>query len=205
MVKKSLPVATVLLVGAFTLAACGNENDDDTSSDMPGMSASSHSMMSSSESATSDFNDADVTFATDMISHHRQAVEMAELAVDRAGSPEVKDLAERIEQAQGPEIDTMSEWLHAWGQPVPEEMGGMDMSGSMPGMMSTEDMKMLAGLSGARFDQKFLQMMIAHHQGAIEMARTEQSDGENADAKALAEQIERAQTDEIATMRDLLG
>ncbi len=71
-------------------------------------------------------------------------------------------------------------------------------------MMSDEDMNNLMNASGAEFDQLFLTMMIEHHQGAIEMAKTEQSDGKNADAIALAEQIESAQTAEITTMQALL-
>lgn len=200
--KKSLLVAIVLAVAAFTLTACGSNNDDDSHGDMPGMGNSGP--MSSTDGMMSNFNDADVTFATDMITHHRQAVQMAQLAATRAESPEVKDLAARIEAAQAPEIQTMSGWLKDWGHSVPEDMEGMDMSGSMPGMMSMQDMTMLQGLSGAKFDQKFLQMMIAHHQGAIEMARTEQSDGENSDTKALAAQIQQAQTSEITEMQGLL-
>jgi uncharacterized protein (DUF305 family) len=75
----------------------------------------------------------------------------------------------------------------------------------MPGMMSAEDMKSLEGSSGAGFDRMFVQMMIKHHEGAIEMARTEQANGKNADAIALAKQIEKAQAAEIAVMRGLLG
>ena len=99
----------------------------------------------------------------------------------------------------------MTSWLQEWGQPVPEDMSGMDMSEDMPGMMSMEDMEELESLSGAAFDKQFLTMMIAHHEGAIEMAKTEQADGQNSDAITLAEQIEEAQTTEITTMNDLLG
>ena len=151
------------------------------------------------------FNGADVAFATDMISHHRQAVEMADLAATRAESAEVKALAAQIKAAQAPEIQMMSGWLTTWKIPVPEEMGGMDMSGTMPGMMSTEDMDKLKNSSGAEFDQMFLTMMIAHHQGAIEMAKPEQADGNSSEAIALAKKIEAAQTAEIATMQGLLN
>lgn len=200
--KKSLFLAALLVAGALILTACGSNNDDDSTGHMPGMGTSGP--MSSGGSMMSNFNDADVTFATDMITHHRQAVEMAQLAATRAKSPEVKDLAASIESAQGPEIQTMSRWLRSWGHAVPEEMTGMDMSGSMPGMMSMEDMTMLQGLSGTSFDHKFLQMMIAHHRGAIEMARTERSDGENSETKALAAQIQEAQTAEISQLQGLL-
>ena len=145
-----------------------------------------------------------VTFATDMIAHHRQAVEMAELAETRAESPEVKDLATQIMDAQDPEIESMTGWLTTWGEPVPDEMGGMDMSSSMPGMMSQDEMTSLENTSGAEFDQMFLAMMVEHHRGAIEMAKSEQSDGLFPDAIALAKQIETAQTDEITSMRALL-
>ncbi len=201
--KKHLAAAALIVVGGFTLAACGGS--DDSMSDMPGMGSSSPSSDSPSADATSEFNDADVTFATEMIPHHRQAVEMATLAETRAKSPQVKDLAMTIMGAQDPEIQTMSGWLAAWGKPVPEDMSGMDMSGSMPGMMSSEDMDDLMNASGAEFDQMFLTMMIEHHEGAIAMAKTEQSDGMNAEAIALAKKIESAQTDEIATMQGLLG
>ncbi|MFE6647007.1 DUF305 domain-containing protein [Nocardioides sp. NPDC057772] len=151
------------------------------------------------------FNDSDVTFASEMIPHHRQAVEMAVLAETRAKSSDVKELAAAIKDAQDPEIRTMSGWLTSWGEPVPEDMSGMDMSSSMPGMMSSDDMDKLSRAIADEFDQMFLTMMIEHHEGAIEMAKTEQADGTSPDAVALAKQIETAQTDEITTMKGLLG
>lgn len=196
--------AVIVLVAAVVLAGCSDDSDDSGDGGMAGMDHSSQSPTTSAETGA-DFNDADVTFATEMIPHHRQAVEMAELAGTRAQSQEVKDLAAEIEGAQGPEIETMTSWLQEWGQPVPEDMSGMDMSEDMPGMMSMEDMDELESLSGAAFDKQFLTMMIAHHEGAIEMAKTEQADGQNSDAITLAEQIEEAQTTEITTMNDLLG
>lgn len=199
---KHLAIASLVVAGTFALAACGDS--DDSMNGMPGMGSSTSESSSSSNETTSDFNDADVTFATDMIPHHRQAVEMAKLAETRAESPEVKALATQIMNAQDPEIETMSGWLTAWGKPLPEDMSGMDMSGSMPGMMSSADMDQLMNASGVDFDQMFLTMMIEHHTGAIEMAKTEQADGMNAEAIAFAQGVDTAQTDEIATMRDLL-
>lgn len=150
-----------------------------------------------------DHNAADVTFATDMIPHHQQAVEMTALAEGRSSNPDVLDLAAEIRDAQDPEIETMSGWLAEWGEPVPEDMGGMD-HGGMPGMMSAEQMAELEAASGTGFDELFLEMMIDHHTGAVQMARTEQSDGQYADGIELAEEIEESQTAEIATMEELL-
>lgn len=162
----------------------------------------------SDSSASDTHNEADVSFATDMISHHAQAVEMADMAIDKAESSEVVDLANQIKDAQQPEIDTMSGWLEAWDEPVPDtsmdSMSGMD-PGDMAGMMTEEDMKRLDEASGARFEQLWLEMMIEHHSGAVDMAETELEEGENAEAKALAQTIIEAQEKEIATMEDLVS
>lgn len=159
---------------------------------------------SSTSSAEEDVNSADVAFATDMIPHHRQATEMAAMAPSRTENAEVLDLAGRIQAAQDPEIDTMTSWLESWGEEIPGDMSGMDMS-SMSGMMSADQMSQLRDSSGEAFDRLFLTMMIEHHEGAIEMAQVEQAEGVSRDAQALAAEIEQAQTAEIAEMKDLLG
>lgn len=188
---RTLMSVAFAVVAALTVAGCGSDTDFNDSTDSSG----------------AQFNDADVTFAQSMIPHHEQAVEMATMAQERASGTEVKQFAEKIEAAQGPEIDTMTRWLEDWGQEVsPDSEGEMDHSdGDMSGMMSDADMESLGTASGAEFDQMFLEMMIEHHTGAIEMAKTEQQDGENPDAIALAEKIEADQTAEIAQMEDLLG
>ena len=186
--KKTITVLAALM--ALTLsAACSRSNTPTSGSE----SKASH-------------NSADVQFAQEMIPHHRQAVEMAALADSNAGSSEVKSLAKDIEAAQGPEIDTMSGWLKSWGKDVPAQHDGHEgMSDiAMPGMMSTEDMDKITAATGAQFDTMFLTMMIAHHEGAIEMAQVEQQNGEYPDAKKLAEGIEKTQATEIDTMNKLL-
>jgi uncharacterized protein (DUF305 family) len=165
-----------------------------------------------------EFNDADVAFASGMIPHHQQAVVMSDWAVTRASDPKVKALAKRITAAQGPEITTMTSWLTAWDQPVPEPYDasadhgdhsmqggdmGMDMGGG--GMMSAEDMTKLEDARGAAFDREFLIQMIAHHEGAIAMAKDEVKSGSNPSALELAGQIEKAQSAEIAEMKGLLA
>jgi uncharacterized protein (DUF305 family) len=178
-------LSPLLLVFALALvvAACGGDDDE----------------------STGDFNDADVTFAQSMIVHHEQAIEMAELAPSRAENADVKDLAERIQAAQDPEIETMKGWLADWDQP--ESADGMDGHGGMgsgDGMMSEDDMSSLMDAEGAEFDRMFLEMMTEHHQGAIDMSETELDEGQNKDAKDLAQEIIDAQTEEIDEMGSLL-
>ncbi|MFD0374962.1 DUF305 domain-containing protein [Streptomyces sp. NPDC127112] len=161
-----------------------------------------------------DHNQADVTFAQEMIPHHRQAIVMSQMARTHNASPEVKALALKIQKAQQPEIDTMTGWLTAWDEKVPQGMGGMDdMNGmghddddatSTPGMMNSQQMTNLNGTTGRAFDTMFLTMMIEHHEGAIDMAKTEQQQGSYTPAKDLATDIIKTQTAEIAQMRTML-
>jgi uncharacterized protein (DUF305 family) len=102
----------------------------------------------------------------------------------------------------------MTGLLTSFGKPAPSaEMSGHDMPGmaGMPGMMSAEQMNNLTGLSGKAFDQVWIQMMIDHHTGAIDMSNTELRDGTNPDAKKLAEAIIAHQQAEITQMRGMLG
>ncbi|KUN72577.1 copper resistance protein [Streptomyces canus] len=195
-------------VAALVLAACGGDSDSG-GHDMGSMASDSSPSASASASAKAGgHGDADVDFATEMIQHHRQAVDMADLAADRASSQEVKALATKIKGAQDPEIKTMSGWLTSWGEEVPADMSGMkghDMSSGMPGMMSNEDMDKLEKASGAEFDKLFLEMMVEHHEGAIEMAETEKADGEYGPATKLADDVITAQTAEIEQMNKMLG
>jgi uncharacterized protein (DUF305 family) len=162
------------------------------------------------------FNDADVDFATDMVQHHAQALSMVDLTMGRELDPEMATLTEDIRAAQAPEIEKMVDWLEEWDQPVPETSrdhanahaeghgGGGAMDEDMPGMMSAEQMTALENAPDADFEEMWLQMMIEHHQGAVEMAETEVDEGENAKAIALAEDIISAQEGEISQMQDML-
>lgn len=193
------PALAAVAVGVL-LGACGGNSAGGGSSSMPSMTG----MAATSSAASSSVNDADATFAQMMIPHHRQAVEMAALATDRAGSSEVKDLAATIRAEQQPEIGIMTGWLRQWGRPAPSAMSGMS-GDSMDGMMPDADLTALKKARGAAFDRMFLRMMLDHHRGAIRMARTEQTEGSNPEAKALAGRIIAAQQAEIARMRKMLG
>ncbi len=167
------------------------------------------------------FDDADVAFASGMIQHHAQALSMVDLTGGRPLDPAVERLAETIRAAQAPEIETMSDWLTAWGEEVPptmrdhshaghdaggdlsEQMAGMDTA--MPGMVSAAEMDGLQDATDAEFQTRWLTMMVAHHEGAVAMARAEQDDGRSADAVALAATIASAQAKEIERMEQLLG
>jgi uncharacterized protein (DUF305 family) len=198
-----------LLAGALVLAGCSSDSGPEG---MSGMSdTSSSASASSSDDGTAQFNDADVAFAQGMLPHHQQAVEMAQLAGDRAADPRVKDLAARMEAAQAPEIETLTGWLEDWGAEATSSSGsgGMDHGsmdhGDMGGMMSSEDMESLTNVTGAEFDRMFLEMMTAHHSGAVQMAETEIADGENPDALAMAKEIRDTQNAEISEMQQLLA
>ncbi len=143
-----------------------------------------------------------------MIVHHASAIAMAKLAEQRAGSPQIKDLAERIEQAQAPEIQTMSGWLRSWNQPVPDlaaAISGGEHGGGHSAGMDPADLAKLTAAKGGEFDRMFLEMMTEHHQGAVDMAKTEQANGKYPPAQQLAAEIVRTQTAEIEEMRGLLA
>ncbi|MEV7204171.1 MULTISPECIES: DUF305 domain-containing protein [unclassified Streptomyces] len=210
--KRSLVrrTAAVAAAGAaaLVLAACGGSGDGDGPAGHNGHDATAAPSATASASASASqgqHNAADVAFAKGMIPHHRQAVEMAGLAPDRAQSAEVKKLAADIEKAQDPEIRTLSGWLTSWGEDVPAE-GAMDHSmHDMGGMMTAEEMTELENASGKAFDTAFMEMMIKHHEGAVEMAKTEQADGAYGPATKMAGEIISSQSAEIEQMNGLLG
>lgn len=168
----------------------------------------------------SSFDDADVTFTTAMVPHHAQAIAMAKMVPAHEASAHVKELAQQILAEQGPEIVQMQQLLSQWGRPAAPTasmsptggmggmagMGGTDVGQAMAqGMMTDEQMRDLTAATGPAFDRLFLQMMIDHHEGAVAMAKTELSDGENTDAQVLAENISDGQLAQITLMRQLLS
>lgn len=191
-------------------AGCGS-GESDTPAMNHGQTASSTPADSAGQA---EHNDQDIAFAQGMIPHHQQAVDMAKMATERATDQKVKDLASRIEGAQEPEIQQLTGMLEAWGAPTestePTESTGSSMPGmghgdmsSGSGMMTDEEMQQLEQATGADFDRMWLQMMIEHHQGAVDMAKTELEKGSNADAKALAQAIIDAQEAEIGEMQGM--
>jgi uncharacterized protein (DUF305 family) len=181
------------LAATLTLAACGSSSSTDSNTSTP--------VVENSASAAG-FNDADVMFAQMMIPHHEQAIEMSDMALDPStqASKTVSDLATQIKAAQDPEIKEMKDLLAAWGQPLTAEM---DHSSDMDGMLSMDDMQKLGALKGPDFDYFWAQSMIAHHEGAIDMAKVVLDDGSNAEALALANAIVSAQATEIDILKSI--
>jgi uncharacterized protein (DUF305 family) len=171
------------LVAAIVLAACNQGGQEQGSAP-----------------ATPAPNDADVTFAQNMIPHHQQAIDMAKLVDSHTDRPELRQLAGSIITAQGQEITQLQSWLRSWDKPAtPEGMGHGGME--MPGTMSEADMKQLMESTGAEFDLAFVEMMAAHHQGAIDMAKTELQDGSLPEVKQFAQKVIDDQQKEVNQLK----
>lgn len=204
---KRILAPSLVLATALTLSACS----DDPAMDTPGTSASESTSPSDGAQDGATSNDADVMFAQMMIPHHQQAIEMSDVILGKDGiDTEITDLATQIKEAQGPEIEQLTTWLDQWGAEQPDDsMGDMDHGDmgdeSMDGMMSEEDMQALEDAEGAEAGRLFLEQMIVHHEGAIEMAQTEVDGGANEAAIEMASTIVSSQSSEIQTMEGLLA
>jgi uncharacterized protein (DUF305 family) len=189
---KKLLTATVVLALGLGVAACSSSSSSSNSSD--------------TISASADFNDADVMFAQMMIPHHEQAIEMSDIALDptTGAGEDVLALARQIKDAQDPEIAQMTALLTSWGQPLMMD-SSMDHSTMMSGMLSADELNELSSLRGSAFDTAWLLAMIAHHEGALEMAVDVQKSGKNAEVQILAAEIIAGQEAEITFMRTLLS
>ena len=187
---------------ALVLAACSNTHSvgDATHGSMGSdITSSGHDMMHGDHS-----NAADVMFAQMMIPHHEQAVEMSTLAETRASDPQIVALAAQIGSAQQPEIEQMTGWLQAWGSSVMDQDQAMAMGHGMQGILSDVQLAELKAATGSEFDRLFATCMIAHHEGAIEMAKQVENSA-NSEVAALANQIITSQTVEIEQLKAFLA
>lgn len=188
-------LTVVPLAVAVSLAGCAYVGGGST----PGMGQGG---MMSPTSPSAQVNAADEMFVIMMIPHHEQAVEMSDTILGKDGiDDQVQALAQQIKDAQAPEIELMQSWLTNWEMGASGDMSGM---GHGDGMMSDGDMAALEAADGAEAARLFLEQMIVHHEGAIEMAQTELDQGANEEVIALAQAILDTQTTEIATMENLL-
>jgi uncharacterized protein (DUF305 family) len=132
-------------------------------------------------------------FMTEMVSHHGMAVEMAEMATEKASHPELKAAAQEIIRTQTAEIKRMQRWLKRWYDvTVRPRMTEQDM----------RDMRELERASGAEFELRFMLMMTVHHTVAVEQAQIAERRGRHAQVSRLARAIVRAQEREIEQFRD---
>ncbi len=154
----------------------------------------------------------DLAFVQMMIPHHAQALTMSELAPTRARSRQVKALARRILAAQRPEILAMAAWLTEQGVAVPSASDdptafdhGEHGHAAMHGMLTDEQLHALEDATGAEFDRLFLEGMIQHHDGAIEMADAVAKRGSDVRVTEMAEEMVIGQGAEVDRMEELLA
>jgi uncharacterized protein (DUF305 family) len=199
--KRNLTLSAAALATVLVLAGCAT-GESGTQAAEPSLAATS---ATTAAEVSAEHHDADTMFAQMMIPHHQQAVEMSEIMLAKKDlDPRITDLATKIKDAQGPEIEKMTGFLEAWGEPTGSStMEGHDMS-SMEGMMTEEDLAQLEAAQGTEAAKLFLTQMVAHHEGAVKMAEQEVEQGSNPQAVELARTIVQDQEGEIKEMQDLL-
>jgi uncharacterized protein (DUF305 family) len=148
----------------------------------------------------STYNAVDTAFVQMMIAHHQQAIQMADLAPQRAGNAQVRNLAERMSIAQKIEIDVLKAWLKE--RRLPENDPSHNHT-TMPGMQTPDAIAALTAAHGADFDKRFVTMMTAHHEGARVMAGDVLKGGTDQRINEIANEMAVEQTSEIRRMRDL--
>jgi uncharacterized protein (DUF305 family) len=151
------------------------------------------------------FTAADVHFMQGMIAHHAQAIYMSNMAEGHGGNPHLLKFAAKIAQSQTAEIRLMQDWLHRNGQSAPDTSSWHTMQ--MPGMLTAQQLKELEGSKGVDFDREFLNLMIQHHEGALQMVSdlfASPLAGQDVDVSVFANDVETVQTAEINTMHGML-
>ena len=160
----------------------------------------------------------DVGFMQGMIMHHAQAVEMTAMIESRTENKDLRLLGARISHSQSDEINFMTRWLEARGEPASMEMADMDMPGMnmsghqhkmlMPGMLTARQMDALKKSTGAEFDKLFLTGMIQHHNGALVMVKDlfdTAGAGQDAELFNFTTDVDSGQRAEIRIMQTMLG
>jgi uncharacterized protein (DUF305 family) len=194
-ITRAVAVLCALAAALFLSSCSGSEtHENHATSDAPAITG---------EPAA--FDQEDVAFATNMIPHHQQAIDLATLASERSTNEEVRTLASQIAAAQQPEINALRVFLVQWNENPEDGTGhGGEGHNEMHGMIDDATMTKLRSLSGAEFDTLWLQSMIGHHEGAIEMAKAEIADGTNVDIKRMAQTIIDTQQAEVDQMNQML-
>lgn len=121
------------------------------------------------------------------------------MVAPQGGSVQVQDLAKRVLDADQPEMKQLTNWLKSWGSSVPAT------GGQTPGSAGAQRLDALKQVKGTAFDKQWLQDMIEHHKGELQLASAEQANGANPDSKALAIRLGSTEQGEIDEMTQLLG
>lgn len=188
----------VTLVGL--LAGCGGAG---ATTEETAPRASTSPVASGSPEPGKSYNASDVMFAQMMVPHHGQGIKIVGLAADRATTPGVKTLAAAIETTQTAEVTTISGWLRTWGKPATAPADEHTAHGGMPGTTEGE-IATVRRKTGKDFDRAFLNMLIAHQDDAIQLARLEAATGYHAEVRKLATLIDKSRSAQIAQMLELL-
>jgi uncharacterized protein (DUF305 family) len=152
------------------------------------------------------YTEADVRFMQGMIAHHAQAIFMSRMAAAHGANARVQKFATKIDQSQIAEIRLMQDWLHRKNQSAPDTSSWRTMQ--MPGMLTADQLKELDAAKGVEFDRAFLELMIQHHNGALQMVAdlfATPLAAQDVDVSVFANDVQTVQTAEIGTMQQMLG
>ena len=205
-----LGTVVVLTLG---LTACTAESDPAPSGPVvqlgaPGQPNRTLSPEEAEQLGAPTFVEEDVMFVRDMIDHHSQALVMTGFVDDRTDDRDIRLLAERMQISQEGELDLMVQWLQDRVQPLREDGHDGHADGhEMPGMLTEEQLARLEAADGSTFDRLFLEFMIQHHQGALQMVDELYSSGGGQESAIdqFARHVESDQGIEIARMQEMLA
>ncbi|MBX9389696.1 DUF305 domain-containing protein [Streptomonospora nanhaiensis] len=225
--------AAIMLTGVSACSGDGADSADGPpvlAPGAPGESASPASQEQIDEAVeATEHNEADVEYILKMIEHHGQALVMTDLAEDRMANDDLAKIADRIAAAQGPEVEAMEAWMeeNVYGpaEENPNHQGfcanGPDSGGGhhggggecpvnldhsdMPGMASEAQLDELRAAEGEEFDELFVELMTAHHEGAIEMAEEATMEGKDPTVLKMANDVIAEQRADIERMEEVMG
>lgn len=213
--RTALLAASPLLLAA-ALTACTPTGPDSPEPTSPvvqlGAPGESNRTLSPDEAAnlgSPEFSEVDSAFMLAMIRHHQQAIEMTDLVDDRTDDRDIRLLAERMSVSQQDEKTQITTWLQERSVPVNGDGSGHEAhdAESMPGMLSDDQFAELEAATGEEFDLLFLEYMIQHHEGAVQMVDDLYADGGGQESATdqFARHVESDQGIEIARMQQMLA
>ncbi len=148
-----------------------------------------------------DRHDEDIDFLYRMSGHHVTGLRLAQLAADRGGDPTIQALGRLMTAQHESELQVMETWYRSWtGQPVPP-LSDEDCQ-AMEGMPPEDDVDELAGRSGTSFDDRFVELMVPHHLGAIHMSERRLDRSHDPRMRAFAAAIVHTQSGQIESMQE---